>query len=483
MTVPEPRSGAERSRKARLGRRVAAIACASGLAVAVAVGVGANSANAKIEHATLSGNLSITFSTFDYSTLNVGLQAWEKLNPGVHVTVADVSNNPATYVPALQAEQAAGNQPDINEAYDALTPTLEVDGLAGDMKSVLTSGGIYPVSYWYKPFIGSYIPVSSTGGVTVGDPYGVPLEADATVMLYNENEFKAAHLAFPKNGWTWAQMLADAKKLRKGSGANQKQYGVCLRSDWQALYNHVMQAYGATAFTQTKADFDSPAAKSAWKLLLAPFMNGDAVPESQIGANAAGDCGGVFASGEAAIAMAVRGGAAGYAANIGNKFKWNVVTMPSITVGKHKPVVPSGGGSVSFTMSPSVLTGSAGGNHTADLPNAESFMKYLFSAAGQKVLEDTFGVVPSVPSLNGPNAEWRHLVGGPGPNQSFPHNNDAWSIDAADALIAPNPPGTVFTLSNTAIPNMVQSVTTGAESLSAGLSGLQSQLTAAYAAQ
>jgi Bacterial extracellular solute-binding protein len=483
MTVPEPRSGAQRSRKARLGRRFAAIAGASGLAVAMAVGAGANSANAKIEHAALSGNLSITFSTFDFTTLDTGLLAWEKLNPGVHVTVADVSNNPATYVPALQTEQAAGNQPDINEAYDALTPTLEVDGLAGDMKSVLTSSGIYPVNYWYKPFIGSYIPVSSTGGVTVGNPYGVPLEADATVILYNENEFKAAHLAFPKDGWTWTQFLADAKKLRKGSGATQTQYGVCLRSDWQALYNHVLQAYGVTAFTQTRANFDSPAAVKAWKLMLTPFENGDAVPESQIGANAAGDCGPVFESGEAAMGMAVRGGAAGYAATIGNKFKWNVVTMPTITVGNHKPVIPSGGGSVSFTMSPSVLTGSAGGNHTADLPNAESFMKYLFSAAGQKVLEDTFGVVPSVPSLNGPNAEWRHLAGGPGPNESFPQNNNAWSIDAAAALIAPSPPGTVFTLSNTAVPNMVQAVTTGAVSLSSALSTLQSQLTAAYAAQ
>ncbi len=466
----------------RMGRKLAAAAGASALAVGV-FGAFASESGAATAHKAGSGNLSITFSTFDASTLEVGLKAWEAINPGVNVSVSEQSNNPSTYVPELQTAQSAHNQPDINESYDAETPTLEVDGLAGDMKNVLTSSAIYPVSYWYKPFIGSYIPVSSTGGVTVGDPYGVPLEADATVILYNENEFKKAHVAFPKDGWTWQQMLADAKKLRKGSGANQTQYGICLRSDWQALYNHVMAAYGATAFTQTKANFDSPGAVKAWQLLLAPFKNGDAVPESQIGANAAGDCGGVFASGEAAMAMAVRGGAAGYAANIGNKFKWDVVTMPAIKVGKGKPVIPSGGGSVSFTMSPSVLTGSAGGNHTADLPNAESFMKFLFSAPGQKVLEDTFGVIPSVPSLNGPSAEWRHLVGGPGPNQTFPKNNAAWTIDAAAALIAPNPPGTVFSLSNTAIPNMVQSVTTGGQSLSSALSSLQSQLTAAYASQ
>jgi hypothetical protein len=480
MTVHEPRFEANKSRRTRLRRRFAAFAVASACAAGV-VGLYASESSATVERAALSGNLSITFNTFDYTTLDTILMAWQALNPGVHVSVADVSNNPSTYVPLLQSEQAAGDQPDINEAYDVLTPTFEVDNLAADLKTVLTASATYPVSYWYPSFEASYIPPpGATGGVTVGDPYGVPLEADATVILYNEDELAAAHVPFPKDGWTWAQMLADAKKLRKGSGASQKQYGICLRPDWQAEYNPVLHAYGVTAFTETKATLDTKAAQAAWKLMLAPLENGDAVPESQIGANAAGDCGGVFESGEAAMALAVRGGAAGYAAAIGNKFKWNVVTMPTIPIGKSKVDYPVGGGSVSFTLSPSVVNGSAGGNHTADLPNAESFIQYLFSAAGSKVGEDTFGIIPAAAALNGPSAEWRHLAGGPGPNQSFPTNNNAWSIDAAKAIIAPQTPGTVFTQSNTDVPNFVEAVTTGAESLSSGLSQLQSQMNAAY---
>jgi hypothetical protein len=465
-----------------VGRKLATAAGVTAVAAGV-FGLFASESGAATAHkAALSGNLSITFNTFDYSTLDTVLKAWQALNPGVNVTVADVSNNPSTYVPALQAQQAAHNQPDINEAYDVLTPTFEVDGLAADLKSVLTSSGVDPVSYWYKSFEASYIPPpGATGGVTVGDPYGVPLEADATVLLYNENEFKKAHLAFPKDGWTWNQMLADAKKLTIGHGAGTKQYGLCLRPDWQAEYNPILHAYGVTAFTESKATLDTKAAQQAWKLMLAPLEQGIAVPESQIGANAAGDCGGVFESGEAAIALAVRGGAAGYATAIGSKFKWNVVTMPTITVGKGKPDYPVGGGSVSFTLSPSVVNGSAGGNHTADLPNAESFLKYLFSSAGQTVAEDTYGVIPAVPSLNGPSAAWRHLAGGPAPDTSFPTNNNAWTIDASKAIIAPQTPGTVFTQSNTDVPNFVQAVTTGQESLSAGLSKLQSQMNAAYA--
>ena len=46
-------------------------------------------------------------------------------------------------------------------------------------------------------------------------------------------------------------MLADAAKLKIGSGASQSQYGICERPDWQAEYNPVLKAYGVTAFTET----------------------------------------------------------------------------------------------------------------------------------------------------------------------------------------------------------------------------------------
>ena len=238
MTVPEPRSGANR-RTLRFRRKLAAVVGSCAVVSAVAVGVGANSASATDAHtAALSGNLSITFNTFDYSTLNTILQSWEKLHPGVHVTVADVSNNPSTYVPLLQSEQSAGDQPDINEAYDVLDADLR-GRRARCRPQVGSHLEQHVCAEVLVPLVrASYIPPKgATGGVTVGDPYGVPLEADATVILYNKKELAAAHVPFPKDGWTWNQMLADAKKLRKGSGATQKQYGICLRPDWQAEYN------------------------------------------------------------------------------------------------------------------------------------------------------------------------------------------------------------------------------------------------------
>ena len=70
-------------------------------------------------------------------------------------------------------------------------------------------------------------------------------------------------------------MLADAAKLKVGSGASQTQYGICERPDWQAEYNPVLKAYGVTAFTETKATLATPAALKAWKLMIDPMLNGD----------------------------------------------------------------------------------------------------------------------------------------------------------------------------------------------------------------
>ena len=76
-------------------------------------------------------------------------------------------------------------------------------------------------------------------------------------------------------------MLADAAKLNVGSGASQTQYGICERPDWQAEYNPVLKAYGVTAFTETEATLDTPAALKAWGLMIDPMLNGEAVPEAQ----------------------------------------------------------------------------------------------------------------------------------------------------------------------------------------------------------
>ena len=427
-------------------------------------GLTATAANASTLRPQLSGTLTMNVFTFTTPVMQPVIAAFEKLYPNVHIDAANVVNTPSTYVPLLQTERLAGNEPMIDETYDVLTPTLEVDGLLGDLTGDLKAGLPYPQNYWLPTFEASYIPPTGAP-FGVGHVFALANEADATVIMYNENEFKKAGVPFPQNGWTWSQMLADAAKLKIGSGASQSQYGICERPDWQAEYNPVLKAYGVNSFTETKATLDTPAALKAWTLMIAPMLNGDGVPEAQQQAkNGSSGCEPFFESGEAAMSIEVRGNLPGLQQSIGSKFQYNVVPMPSITAANGTQVIPTGGGSLGWGLAPGAV-------HN---PLAIAFLQYLYSAPGQAVAEKTFGVVPAVASLNGPTALWRTLSGGPA-------NSEAYVIAANTATIAPQTPGTVFTLSNTDIPNAVTAATTGHESIAKAFTNLQSEMNAAYA--
>ena len=91
----------------------------------------------------------------------------------------------------------------IDETYDVLTPTLEVDGLLADLTPDLKAGKPYPQNYWLpgrskRP---TYRPGARLFGV--GQVFALANEADATVIMYNENEFQKAGVPFPQDGWTW----------------------------------------------------------------------------------------------------------------------------------------------------------------------------------------------------------------------------------------------------------------------------------------
>ena len=270
MTILGPRrtgdgdsgSGAHKGRAARpfrRGRRVTAVVGACLIVGSLTtVAANASGASTRTSHA-LSGTLTMNVFTFSTAVLKPVIAAFEKLNPGVKIQAANVVNTPDTYVPLLQTERLAGNEPDVDETYDVLTPTLEVDGLVADLSPDLKAGEPYPQNYWLPSFLASYIPPKGAP-FGVGQVFALPNEADATVIMYNENEFQKAGVPFPQNGWTWTQMLADAAKLKIGSGASQSQYGICERPDWQAEYNPVLKAYGVADFTETTPTLDTPAA-------------------------------------------------------------------------------------------------------------------------------------------------------------------------------------------------------------------------------
>ena len=55
-----------------------------------------------------------------------------------------------------------------------------------------------------------------------GKVIGIPALVDNLAVVYNKTLFAKAHLPLPGPDWTWAQFLADAKKLTDPAS---KQFG------------------------------------------------------------------------------------------------------------------------------------------------------------------------------------------------------------------------------------------------------------------
>ena len=141
-------------RGALTGKRIIAAASACSLMF----GLTTTAAGTSTLHPALSGTLTMNVFTFTTPVMQPVIAAFEKLNPGVTIKAANVVNTPDTYVPLLQTERLAGNEPMIDETYDVLTPTLEVDGLFADLTPDLKMGEPYPQNYWLPSFEASYIP-------------------------------------------------------------------------------------------------------------------------------------------------------------------------------------------------------------------------------------------------------------------------------------------------------------------------------------
>lgn len=469
MTVREPRSEVGRSRP-RLGMTLVAIAGAAVLAAATAATAAQGAAKSK--PFCDAGSLTVTVFNFSEIPFKGALAGFRKYCPSVKVSYAIQTTSP-TYQTALQTQKLSGNMTDIIETYDSLSPTLEVDGLVRPLNPYLNSKDFYPASYWLKGMSQSYIPPPGAQPKSfVGKQFFVPIEADATVFYTNNKDLAAANFTISPdahtsvtasggtigNDWTWQQAETVWSALTKGSTS-----GVCERPDWQAQWNPFIKAEGGTAMGATKPALNTSAALAAWALLIEPEKNGSAVPFATLQKN--GDqCDPSFTSGQAAMSIGVRGDLPSLQAALGPA-NFNVLPIPTIST-PAGTVRPTGGGSVGWGIS-------TGAKH---VKQALDFLHYFYSSPGYAAAERTYGIVPAVTTIAAdPKAVWATL-----PNN--PPNNAAYTLAANSVqAIAPQAPGTVYSNSQTNIPNAIEAVLAGG-SLQSAMDNLQKETLADYAA-
>jgi maltose-binding protein MalE len=469
MTVHVPRFEAKKSRTSRLGRKVVALAGTAALVTAIAAGIGTGSAAAASKPFCTSSKLTVTVFNFSEIPFKGALAGFEKYCPSVKVTYAIQTTAP-TYQTTLQTQKLSGQLTDIIETYDSLSPTLEVDGVVAPLNKYLNAKSFYPASYWLKGMSQSYIPPKGAQPSSfVGKQFFVPIEADATVFYVNNKLLGnftingSATTNVTSSGgtigddWTWQQAETVWSALTKGSV-----YGVCERPDWQAQWNPFITAEGETAMGATKADLNGAGALAAWALLIAPEQNGSGIPFATLQKN--GDqCDPSFTAGQAVFSIGVRGDLPSLQAALGAS-DLTVLPIPTIT-GAKGSVRPTGGGSVGWGIS-------TGAKHVSA---ALDFLHYFYSPAGYGAAEKTYGIVPAVTSIAAdPKAVWATL-----PNN--PANNAAYTIAANTVqAIAPQAPGTVYSDSQTNIPNAIEAVL-GGTPISTAMAALQTQTQADYA--
>ncbi len=404
---------------------------------------------------SLSGTLTIGEREYFQPTMTQLVKAYEQYRPGVTVQVQELPND-NTYQTKLLTERLSGSLPDIIATYDVLSPTLTTQGIEANLSPYLNSADLYPQSYWLQNFLASYIMDS---GPDTGQVHALPMEADATVIYYNENDFTAAGIPLPSANWTWSQMLADAKKLGKMSGGKQVRWGLADEPDWQAVYNPMIKDYGGTAFGPKSAGLDTPAALKAWATLIDPTTDGTAVPYS-IYAAADYNAENLFQENQVAMYIGVRAQLPGVRSATQGKFKFNVVAMPYVLPGKR----PTGAGSVGWALT----------TQDKNTKLSLDFLHWLYSSSGgMKILEASYGVVPAVPSLFGLNELWRKL---PGP----PANESAFVTAASQGLVAPQVPGVAFNTSATDIPKAIEAVVDSGQSISKAFTTLNQEVNASY---
>jgi multiple sugar transport system substrate-binding protein len=188
----------------KIWKRVAAVSAATAVAVAMA---GCSSSGSPGQGSTGKVTLRWEMSADSQAEVNV----WKHLADMVHtkypnITVKFESTPYASYYNKLTSQAAANNLACI--AGLQAQRVSDVGNLFVDLKPYYSADKSFSLA--------AYEPSITKSLVQNGTQLAVPYDFGPYVMFYNRTAFKNAGLAEPKPGWTYAEFLADAKKLTTG---------------------------------------------------------------------------------------------------------------------------------------------------------------------------------------------------------------------------------------------------------------------------
>lgn len=158
-----------------------------------------------------SSQTTIRFATWDTEdTLDVQkkiVQKFEEANPGIKVQLEAYGDNFDT---KIAAGFGAGDAPDVMYMWNY--PRYK-DGLE-PLDKLMKEDKDFKKDNYYETLFG----YNSIGSVT----YGLPIGYTTHVVFYNKKLFDEKKVSYPKENWTWDDLIETAKKL---TDTSKKQYG------------------------------------------------------------------------------------------------------------------------------------------------------------------------------------------------------------------------------------------------------------------
>ncbi|MBN9490309.1 MAG: ABC transporter substrate-binding protein [Alphaproteobacteria bacterium] len=122
-----------------------------------------------------------------------------------------------------QAAASAGKPPAVVLMSANFVLDLKLSGDLISLEPMLKADGTTR-----EKFLADFWPALHANATVDGELYAVPYQNSTPLLYYNKDHFKEAGLDPEKPPQTWAELVADAKKLTKGSGDNVERYGFAL---------------------------------------------------------------------------------------------------------------------------------------------------------------------------------------------------------------------------------------------------------------
>jgi multiple sugar transport system substrate-binding protein len=235
---------------------------------------------------------------------------FEDANPDILVQLEAVAGR--DYYTRLLTQVAAGDAPDIMQIGDDAVPMFVAEGACLSLDEFIK--GKYPLD------TSIYLPGVLDPGKYNEQQYLLPKDFTPLGVYYNRRIFDQAGLAYPKDGWTWDDLLKTAQALTQDTDGDGKTdiWGIQLTSNWTTGFEYWVAAAGGRLISEDGTEFvgymDSPETVSALRFFADLYNKYKVAPPSaDFGLWAGGNS--EFENGKAAMRIFGRWPQSGYKTN------------------------------------------------------------------------------------------------------------------------------------------------------------------------